>query len=291
MSAEIALSLGIEYFPNPLRGIPVSSGKVYIGDADTDPTVEGNRITVTVQEEDGTRVPIAPAAQPLRTGAGGVILYNGAPVSVLVALDSISSYAIRVDDQNDVQVFYNPSVISGTNTDYVLKSGDTMVGQLKGITPVAAEDLTRKDYVDAAIAAYMLSNVYPIGSYFIGANPSAVIGGSWAQIPDATFLMNTTSAEADGGINDQTLTVDQMPAHDHGGGDHDHSYWSNWNGTTDGSGNDIGIMGSSGINGLVNHRQNHRTDVENSVIPNEGGGQTFDNRPKFKSVTIWQRIA
>jgi len=33
-------------------------------------------------------------------------------------------------------------------TDYVEKAGDTMIGQLKGITPVAAEDLTRKDYVD-----------------------------------------------------------------------------------------------------------------------------------------------
>ena len=32
--------------------------------------------------------------------------------------------------------------------DYVEKAGDTMTGQLKGITPVAAEDLTRKDYVD-----------------------------------------------------------------------------------------------------------------------------------------------
>jgi hypothetical protein len=30
----------------------------------------------------------------------------------------------------------------------VAKSGDTMTGQLKGITPVDAEDLTRKDYVD-----------------------------------------------------------------------------------------------------------------------------------------------
>jgi len=34
----------------------------------------------------------------------------------------------------------------------VSKAGDVMAGQLKGITPVADEDLTRKDYVDGVIA-------------------------------------------------------------------------------------------------------------------------------------------
>lgn len=291
MSAEIALSLGIEYFPDPLKGIPVSVGNVYVGTAGLDPEIEANRIQVIVQQEDGTRVPIAPALQPLQTGGGGVILYNGAPVSVLVALDPISSYSIKVTDTNGAQLFYNPSVIPGTNTDYVVKTGDTMIGQLKGIAPVSAEDLTRKDYVDTAISNYLLNVVYPVGSYFIGANPATAIGGSWAQIADKTFLMNTTTAEVNGGTNDKVLTNANMPVHDHGGGAHSHTYWSAWNGTTDNSGNDIGIMGSSGINGLVNHRQNHRSDEELSVIPNDGGGTAFDNRPLFESCTIWKRIA
>jgi len=38
---------------------------------------------------------------------------------------------------------------SGADSLYVNVAGDTMVGQLKGITPVAAADLTRKDYVDS----------------------------------------------------------------------------------------------------------------------------------------------
>jgi len=36
-----------------------------------------------------------------------------------------------------------------TNIGAVAKAGDTMTGQLKGITPVSPEDLTRKDYVDS----------------------------------------------------------------------------------------------------------------------------------------------
>jgi len=40
---------------------------------------------------------------------------------------------------------------SGADSLYVNVAGDTMTGQLKGITPVAAEDLTRKDYVDTKV--------------------------------------------------------------------------------------------------------------------------------------------
>ena len=35
----------------------------------------------------------------------------------------------------------------------IAKTGGTLTGQLKGITPVAIDDLTRKDYVDSAITA------------------------------------------------------------------------------------------------------------------------------------------
>jgi microcystin-dependent protein len=43
---------------------------------------------------------------------------------------------------------WSPWVIHGGDAAYVNVTGDTMTGQLKGITPVAASDLTRKDYVD-----------------------------------------------------------------------------------------------------------------------------------------------
>ena len=39
---------------------------------------------------------------------------------------------------------------------FVLRTGDTMTGQLKGITPVDASDITRKDYVDASDALRLL---------------------------------------------------------------------------------------------------------------------------------------
>lgn len=106
MAVETPIESGIEYFPNPTIGRPIFNGSVYIGIIDLDPKIEANRITVTVIEEDGTRVPILPAAQPLSTGQGGVIIYNGSPVSVVTD----QNYSIRVDDSGGVQVYYVPFV-------------------------------------------------------------------------------------------------------------------------------------------------------------------------------------
>ena len=101
--AEAPLSLNMEYFVDPTNGKPVSNGKVYIGQPDLDPLVLANRVNVVVVQEDGTRVTIAPAAQPLTTGVGR-ILYLGDPVVVLVDQD----YSIRVDSSLDAQVYYAP---------------------------------------------------------------------------------------------------------------------------------------------------------------------------------------
>lgn len=43
------------------------------------------------------------------------------------------------------------AAIAEVDTDKVAKSGDTMTGQLKGITPVSVDDLARKDYVDTKL--------------------------------------------------------------------------------------------------------------------------------------------
>ena len=51
----------------------------------------------------------------------------------------------------------------------VLKAGDTMTGQLKGVSPVANEDLARKDYVDGQVSgvAQAVTGGYQIGSMLV----------------------------------------------------------------------------------------------------------------------------
>jgi len=66
------------------------------------------------------------------------------------------------------------AAIAEVDTEKVAKAGDTMTGQLKGITPVSAEDFTRKDYVDSkstsdgpAFYAYGGGTATAHGSYVV----------------------------------------------------------------------------------------------------------------------------
>jgi hypothetical protein len=91
-----------EYFPKSDIGRPVSGGEVYIGEVDTDPTVEANQKQVYIQEEDGDIIAID---QPIDTSAGGVFEYNGSPVIILVDGD----YSMTVNNSAGSQVYYTPS--------------------------------------------------------------------------------------------------------------------------------------------------------------------------------------
>ena len=73
--------------------------------------------------------------------------------------------------------------------DFVKKAGDTMLGQLKGIAPVAAEDLTRMDYVNA---------------YHIMTNGS----GGVVQLSDNTNLDDVTNT----GFYDVPNAINRPPA-------------------------------------------------------------------------------
>lgn len=102
--------LGPEYFPSPTNGVPVSLGSIYVGEPDTDPTVVINQKQISVLEENGT---ITPVAQPILTGAGGVPLYNGSPVTVFVDGD----YSLTVLDKLGSQVYYVPSAETAISSD------------------------------------------------------------------------------------------------------------------------------------------------------------------------------
>lgn len=101
-----------EYFANSDIGKPISNGFIYIGEPDTVP--EDNPIDVYALMEDGTQVLMA---QPIRTGAGGVPVYNGSPV---IRLLCESPYSIKVLDNLSTEKYYIPitdgnTVLSRTN--------------------------------------------------------------------------------------------------------------------------------------------------------------------------------
>ena len=95
----------ITYFPDPARGRPVFNGSVFVGIPDLDPEIEANRIPVTLRLEDGSTVPVGTSEQPLLTGPGGVILYEGS-YAVLVA---DQDFSLKVLNSVGTQVYYIPN--------------------------------------------------------------------------------------------------------------------------------------------------------------------------------------
>jgi len=76
-----------------------------------------------------------------------------------------------IADQND-QIAALEAGDVGVSS-FVQRTGDTMTGQLKGITPVSDEDFTRKDYVDDADALRLLKTGGTVTGQIKGITPVA----------------------------------------------------------------------------------------------------------------------
>ncbi len=145
-----------------------------------------------------------------------------------------------------------------------------------------------KDAVDsgsslASLKAEIYNAIYPVGSFKIGVDPTPVVGGTWAQLPEGTFLMNTIAgADVAGGANVTNLVIGQMPNHNHGGGDHVHSMNTDNDGFgTGGQPNPVIGAGAADVN----------TNLSGDVINPEGNADDIENRPVYKGVAIWERTA
>ena len=120
--------------------------------------------------------------------------------------------------------------------------------------------------------------LYPVGSIYMSvkaANPSNIFGGTWQRIKDRFLLAagDTYTAGATGGEAEHTLTVDEMPSHNH-------SITTRSNAST---GNYYGNPPTSSNAG--------KEEVNNTIISKTGGSQPHNNMPPYLAVYVWQRIA
>ena len=135
-----------------------------------------------------------------------------------------------------------------------------------------------------------LDKIHPIGSIYMSmnnTNPSKLFGGYWVQIKD-TFLLacgeqynadDPNSFTALHGEAEHTLTIDEMPTHNHKESDAGARVKDN----------DTNIQGY-GFTSSGNVINNYQQDTQYSYTQNKGGGQAHNNMPPYMAVYMWKRI-
>lgn len=123
--------------------------------------------------------------------------------------------------------------------------------------------------------------IYPVGSIYLSANsttPATIFGGTWEQIKD-TFLLGAGeayTAGATGGEASHTLTVNEIPAHDH-----DYTIYGDVSTSQHAVSQDIYKYSSWG-------NTYHDTTMDTTTV---GGGQAHNNMPPYLVVNIWKRVS
>lgn len=129
---------------------------------------------------------------------------------------------------------------------------------------------------NVSITPFDIYNLYPVGSIYMSVNstnPSNYFGGTWEQIKDRFLLAsgNTYQAGTIGGEATHTLTVNEIPAHNH---NVHFSYGTGpYNSFCQGSGN------------------KDEWGASTNTIANTGGGQAHNNMPPYLVVYMWKRVA
>lgn len=123
-----------------------------------------------------------------------------------------------------------------------------------------------------------LNMVYPVNSIYISyshVSPAELFGGSWTRLSN-TFLWGVDASGVigqTGGEKNVTLTVNEMPSHQH--------YLNNYNtGGTTADYSTYAVMAP----GTVGYGANVKTSFT-------GGGAAHNNMPPYTQVSIWRRIA
>lgn len=138
--------------------------------------------------------------------------------------------------------------------------------------------LTNQNYSLPAL----INLIYPIGSIYLSVNstsPQQLFGGEWEQIKDKFLLSagDTYSSGSEGGEATHTLTVEEMPSHNHSLSD-----------PIDKNSIKLGSM-TGDANWALTKRA---ADYDYSLGTNSaGGGVAHNNMPPYLTVYMWKRTS
>lgn len=181
-------------------------------------------------------------------------------------------------------------------------------GEIKGVNSVNGKtgDVTVVESIQGRTGEIdLLDLVHPVGSVYISlspTNPETLFGGKWEQIKGRFLLSADTSykAGATGGEASHTLSVAELPAHNHTGststnGSHKHGTWGeHYTNPPMGIYDNNYHMGSNGGSDYDNRLYNTTTDGDHSHSLNinyTGGNKAHNNMPPYLVTYMWQRVA
>lgn len=126
-------------------------------------------------------------------------------------------------------------------------------------------------------ASAVLSKLFPVGKIFISADntsPASLFGGTWTPLGDVFLLSASSSypAGSTGGEARHTLTIDEIPSHNHG-----------IRGT-------YGTVTGTSATSTDPHLIDNYTEKTVGTT-NNGGSESHNNMPPYLAVYMWQRIA
>ena len=136
-------------------------------------------------------------------------------------------------------------------------------------------DQTGLSYFWGKIKGFVNGHEHPVGSVYItissSFNPANQWGGTWSKIAEGQCLIqagNSYALGSTGGESTHTLTVSEMPNHNHG-----LNYFHNVKNFQHGS--DFTSLVSNG-------------DMNYNTLTT-GGGKAHNNLPPYLAVNIWKR--
>lgn len=126
----------------------------------------------------------------------------------------------------------------------------------------------------------LFDKIYPVGSIYMAVNavsPATLFGGTWEALKDRFLLAasSTYSAGSTGGEATHTLTVNEMPSHEHTVA------------TTTQSGNNQSYAKVSAGGNVDSNPTMWVTGRANAT----GGSQPHNNMPPYLAVYMWKRTA
>lgn len=163
-------------------------------------------------------------------------------------------------------------------------SGDAEVANQ--VFTMIRDDILSLVQENALKPSELMDKIYPVGSIYMSVNnvsPATFLGGTWVALQNRFLLGAGDSYEANttGGEASHTLTIDEMPSHDHfpsklnGDSDLPIYFDASWGSSI--TGQNLGTTTQTTNNGFYFYNNP------------EGGSQPHNNIPPYLAVYMWKR--